>query len=212
MDRRWNNAGGEEKRLSPEPAPPRGDEDCRAICSLRRARQIWQYPARLMGKVGDKLRQARESSNLSIRDLSERTKIRTDHLQALEEGNYEVFSAPVYIRGFVRSCASALKLDSVEILADLDEELSGTERFADHPPLTPQSKGFLDWFMLQLSKINWRVALPLLVLALILAAGFFGYRTYKRYKSEDPLKDLGPGLYQGPVGGQTLPLPNRTNR
>lgn len=168
--------------------------------------------ASFMGNVGDKLRQARERSNLSIRDMSERTKIRSDHLEALEEGNYDVFSAPVYIRGFVRSYSSALKLDVPETLALLDEELAETERFSEHPKLTPESKGFVDFIMLQLSRVNWTVALPLLLLALLAVGGFLGYRVYERRRTEDPLKNLGPGLSQPKSTAETLPLPQPTNQ
>lgn len=164
-----------------------------------------------MGTLGEKLRDAREQSNRSIRDLSEQTKIRSDHLEALEEGHYEVFSAPVYIRGFVRSYAGALKLNVAEVLSELDDELGQTERFKEHPRLTDEKKGVLDFVMLQLSKINWTVALPLLLLGLLLMVAILGYRIYTNSKTNDPLKDLGPGMYQPPAAGETLPLPSSTN-
>ncbi|MGN6384770.1 MAG: helix-turn-helix domain-containing protein [Verrucomicrobiota bacterium] len=162
-----------------------------------------------MGTVGEKLRQAREREGLSIRDASDRTKIRSDHIEALEAGNYEVFSAPVYIRGFVRSYASHLKLNVEEMVAMLDRELSQTERFAEHPKLTGESKGILDFVMLQLSKINWTVAFPLILLAVILLVSVIGYRIYRKSQSENPLKDLGPGLYQPKPAGDKLPLPTK---
>src|SRR5688572_2027947 len=160
-----------------------------------------------MGTVGDKLREAREQSGRTIRDLSDQTKIRTDHLESLEEGRYEVFSAPVYIRGFVRSYAGALRLPVAEILAELDEELGQTERFKEHPRLTDEKKGVLDFVMLHLSRVNWTVALPLVVLALILLIGVLTYRIYTNSRTNDPLKDLGPGLYQPSNSGETLPIP-----
>ena len=164
-----------------------------------------------MGTVGEKLREAREGSSRTLRELSDQTKIRADHLEALEEGRYEVFSAPVYIRGFVRSYAGALKINVAEVLSDLDDELGKTERFSDHPPLTEQKKGVVDFLMLQLSKVNWTVALPLLLLALVLLVVVFGYRVYTHSRMVDPLKDLGPGLYQGQKSGETLPVPTSTN-
>jgi cytoskeletal protein RodZ len=165
-----------------------------------------------MGNVGDTLREARERSKRSIRELSDQTKIRSDHLEALESGNYDVFSAPVYIRGFVRSYAAALKLNVAETLAALDEELAQTERFKEHPRLGDESRGIVDVLMLQLSKINWTVALPLILLAMVLLVAVFSYRIYKHAQSTDPLKDLGPGLYQAPLSGETLPIPAVTNR
>ena len=165
-----------------------------------------------MGTLGEKLRQARERSGRTIRQMSDVTKIRTDHLEALESGNYNAFSAPIYIRGFVRSYAGALKLNVPDMLLELDEELGQTSRFKDPPPLTPQSKGVVDVAMLQLSKINWTVALPLLLLALLLVVAVFSYRFYKHSQAIDPLNALGPGLYQGQPAGETLPIPVSTNR
>jgi len=146
-----------------------------------------------------------------LREMSDQTKIRADHLEALEDGRYEVFSAPVYIRGFVRSYAGALKMNVAEILSALDDELGQTEQFAEHPRLTAEKKGALDFLMLQLSKVNWTVALPLLLLALILLVTIFGYRIYTHSKTVDPLKDLGPGLYKAPEKAETLPVPGTTN-
>ncbi|MGV3773321.1 MAG: helix-turn-helix domain-containing protein [Verrucomicrobiales bacterium] len=163
-----------------------------------------------MPTVAEQLRQAREKSGKTINEVSEITKIKTDHLRALEEGNYEVFSAPVYIRGFIRTYSNLLKLDTVQLLAELDEEMGKTGRFKEHPRFNPQSKNFVDFLMLQLSKVNWTVALPLIVVAIILLAAVFGYRFWKEQQSIDPLKGLGPGLYEGSTNrhsGEKLRVP-----
>ena len=149
-----------------------------------------------MPTVAEQLRQAREKTGKDINQISEITKIKTDHLRALEEGNYEVFSAPVYIRGFVRTYANILKLDTGSLLSQLDEELGKTGRFKEHPRFNPQSKSFVDFCMLQLSKVNWTVALPLIIAAIILLGSVMGYRYWKEQQSIDPLKGLGSGLYE----------------
>ena len=82
-----------------------------------------------MPTVAEQLRAAREAKQITIQQLAEMTKIRTDHLRALEEGNYDVFSAPIYIRGSVKNCAMTLKLEVPKIMADLDKELKGTANF-----------------------------------------------------------------------------------
>ena len=76
-----------------------------------------------MPTVAEQLRAGREAENLTIPQVAEATKIRTDHIRALEEGNFNMFSAPVYIRGFVRNYATQLKLDVPQIMAALDAEL-----------------------------------------------------------------------------------------
>src|SRR4029078_9286160 len=98
-----------------------------------------------MGTVGEKLRQARERSGRSIREMSDVTKIRSDHLEALESGKYIAFSAPIYIRGFVRSYAGALELNVRDPLGELDEELAQDSRFKEPPPLGGESKGMVDY-------------------------------------------------------------------
>src|SRR3982750_1169484 len=105
-----------------------------------------------MSTVAEKLRQAREAKNLTINQVADVTKIRTDHLRALEEGNFDVFSAPVYIRGFVRCYATLLKLEVPLIMAALEAELGQTKKFSEPPPLTDGPGGTVDFLMLQLPK------------------------------------------------------------
>src|ERR1700722_7028134 len=109
-----------------------------------------------MSTVAEQLRLAREAKNLTVYQVAEVTKIRTDHIRALEEGNFNTFSAPVYIRGFVRTYATLLKLDTPQIMTALDDELGRTEKFREPPPLTEQTGGALNFITLQLSKLNRR--------------------------------------------------------
>jgi cytoskeletal protein RodZ len=158
-----------------------------------------------MPTVGEQLRTARETQKLAIHQVADWTKIRSDHLRALEDGNYSVFSAPVYIRGFVRTYATLLKLDATVILQQLSQELAGSGQV--EPALVPPASGIVDDAMFQFSKYVRRLALPLAALFVILVALVIAYFGWIRYKNKDPLDGLGPGLYQAPSGGETLPLP-----
>jgi cytoskeletal protein RodZ len=162
-----------------------------------------------MSTVAEHLKHAREARRLSIEDVAEITKIRTDHLRALESGDYDVFSAPVYIRGFVRCCAMALKLDVPEVMATLDAELGRTTKFAEHPPLTERSRGVLDFIALQLSKINWAKAAIGLGILIVVGGIIAGAVAWRHYRTRDPLKGLKPATYKASPqkSGETLPLP-----
>ena len=162
-----------------------------------------------MSTVAEQFREAREAQQLTVHQVAEITKMRTDHVRALEEGNYNVFSAPVYIRGSVRTYAALLKLEVPKIMEALDGELSKTDKHHNHPPLTDQPCGAVDWVMFQLSRVNWRIALPALILAVVLVGGYWTVRLWQNHKTKDPLIDLGPGVYKAPArsGGETLPLP-----
>ncbi|MEK7676437.1 MAG: helix-turn-helix transcriptional regulator [Verrucomicrobiota bacterium] len=162
-----------------------------------------------MSTVAEQLRHAREAQHLTVHQVAELTKIRTDHIRALEEGNYDMFAATVYIRGFVRAYATLVKLDVAQLMTVLAAELAQTTKFREHPKLTKaQPHRWLDAFMLQLSSVNWRLVLLLLLLAVITAAGIWGYRTWHNNRTQDPLRQLGPGLYQPKqsTGGEVLPL------
>ena len=161
-----------------------------------------------MATVSEQLRQAREQQHLDIYQVAESTKIKTDHIRALESGNFDVFSAPVYIRGFIRTYATMLKLDVPRLLADLDNELGQNEKFRDPPPLSNSPRSPVDFMMLQLSRLNWRILFGIGagIVFLILAAAVI---RSKASKPADPLKGLTPGQHKSAPGkgGETLPLP-----
>jgi cytoskeletal protein RodZ len=160
----------------------------------------------VMSTVAEQLRQAREAQNLTEQHIVEITKIRTDHLRALEAGNYDVFSAPVYIRGFVRGYAKLLHLDVPQIMAALDAELAQTTKFSEPPPLAERPQGFVDLLTLQLSKVDWRKGLVGLGALIALVAVISVWIAWRHH---NPLKGLKPAVYHSTPGasGDTLPLP-----
>lgn len=158
--------------------------------------------------VAEQLRQARESQNLTLQQVAEITKIRTDHLRALEQGDFRTFAAPVYIRGFVRTYSNVLKLNVPEIMATLESELRQDSRFSETLPLEPP-RGLLDFIMLQLSKLDWKkslIGVAIILVAVILCSA---YLVIHHQRTNDPLKNLQPGIYHSTqhLSGETLPLP-----
>jgi cytoskeletal protein RodZ len=160
-----------------------------------------------MASVGEQLRAAREKQGLSIADVAERTKLRSDHVRALESGDYDVFAAPVYVRGFVRSYANLLKLDVPGLMAELEGELGLSHHLQQSTLLTKPAAGALDVVMLQLSKVKWGITFLVTGVALLLYLSVLGYRLWRTHQSADPLAQLGPGLYTGGSNsGDLLPL------
>jgi len=165
-----------------------------------------------MSVVADQLRQARQTQNLTVQQVAEVTKIRTDHLRALEEGHFEIFSAPVYVRGFVRSYSTLLKLDVPQIMRALDTELAETSRFREKPPGSEAQHGVLDFLMLQLSRVGLRKGLIGLGVLMVMVAIASGWLLWRHRRPTDPLSGLKAGLYQPTqhLSGETLPLPSPT--
>ncbi len=165
-----------------------------------------------MPTVAEQLREARESLQLDIQQVAEATKLKSDHVRALEAGDYSVFTAPVYLRGSLRTYARLLKLDSAQLVEQLDAELSGSGQGSEPVFAPPKSKGSVDSVMLLLSQVNWVVTGGTLVVILAAGLAYTSYRAWQKHRTADPLRRLGPGLYQPPAGGETLPLPTNTGR
>ena len=162
-----------------------------------------------MPTVAEQLRTAREARKLTIEQVADATKIRTDHLRALEEGNFERFPAQIYIRGSVKNYAAMLKLDTPRLLAALDAELKGTEKFSEPPPLVEERKNLLDQLALLAARLNWRfgfVGLAALAVVVVVAAGVFAWRHHHKTA---PAPSLPPAIYQPANSGDTLPLPKK---
>ncbi len=60
---------------------------------------------------GSELRQARERLGLSLRDITDRTKIRTATLHAIEGNDFDQLPPAIFTRGFLRTYAREVGLD-----------------------------------------------------------------------------------------------------
>jgi len=164
-----------------------------------------------MPTVGEQMRSARERARMTVHDLANALNMKADQVRAVEESRWAEFGAPVYIRGFVRTMSHHLKLDTVQLVAELEEELKLTEGFADAPSLLPRRKGPLDFIMLQLSRIRWTLVLPLLLGIAVVGAVLYGLRHTNKTATAARNQPIGSGLYLGRHAAGQLMLPLPTN-
>ena len=162
-----------------------------------------------MSTVAEQLRRALEASHLTVEQVADMTKIRTDHVRALEEGNFSVFSAPVYIRGSVKNYATRLKLDVPAIMAALDAELGRTENYSEPPALTEEANKPLDHITFLLAKLNLKMALAAAVVLGIILLVMLINSVLRHHKKSDSTTNLPPARYEPANPGNTLPLPKR---
>ena len=160
-----------------------------------------------MSTVAEQLRTAREAKQLTVQQVADATKIRTDHVRALEDGNFGAFSATVYIRGSVKIYAKFLKLEEAPLLSALDAELKGTEKFSEPPPLVEQKKTAVDYLILMLAKLNWKMGFAGIAAVVVVIIAGLAFLAVKHHKKSDPLANLPPAVYQPANSGDTLPLP-----
>lgn len=162
-----------------------------------------------MPTVGERLRGERERQKLTVHQVADGTNIKTDHVRALEDANWAVFSAPVYIRGFTRTYARFLRLDDKALVTELDAELGRTAEYSGPPSLVPNRRGPLDAIMLVLSRVRWRWVFPIFLGLAVLGVVAWSVQWWRNRPKSDPMAGLGSGLYQPRFtnSGAILPLP-----
>lgn len=78
-----------------------------------------------VANIGITLRSARIQRGLTIEQVAQDTRISARFLEALESESFNELPAPVYVRGFLRSYATYLRLEPQSLLEQLDPSLGG---------------------------------------------------------------------------------------
>ncbi len=92
-----------------------------------------QSPAFLPGRVGERLRAAREAQGRDLDEIATITRIPLRHLRAIETGDHADLPATPYSVGFVRTYAQAIGLEAGRLAQDFRAEL-GAAPVARHVP------------------------------------------------------------------------------
>lgn len=69
-----------------------------------------------MESIGEFFRQVRETKGLTVDEVASKTRIRSDFVKAIEDGNFAKLPDQVFARGFVRSYARSLGLDEEDAI------------------------------------------------------------------------------------------------
>ncbi|CUS97611.1 helix-turn-helix domain-containing protein [Candidatus Kryptobacter tengchongensis] len=73
--------------------------------------------------VAEILRQAREGRNLTLKDISKKTRISEKFLEKIENGVYD-FAPEPYVRAFIRSYARVVGLNPNEVIKEFENEIA----------------------------------------------------------------------------------------
>ncbi len=86
--------------------------------------------------LGPYLRREREERGISIREVSDQTRIRTFYLERIETGEYDRLPAIPIARGFVRAYATSIGVDSDSAARQFDREVAHRLEEAKEPALS----------------------------------------------------------------------------
>jgi cytoskeleton protein RodZ len=114
------------------------------------------------GGPGHRLRAVRESRHLSREDVAAQLRLDVRIIEALERDDYAALPSPVFVRGYLRNCATLLGVDATELLA----ESSALVR----PAISPRPRRRTARRSVRLPRIPWRAVGILLLIGMIGAA------------------------------------------
>ena len=95
-----------------------------------------------MPSLGEEFRAAREARKLSLADVAEQIHIRPIYLQCIEEENWPAISAPVYVRGFLRTYARFIGVNPEHAIERYNSTLAPSEPVP--PPATAYKSEVFD--------------------------------------------------------------------
>jgi cytoskeleton protein RodZ len=130
--------------------------------------------------LGEEFRSAREARSLSLSDVAERLHIRSVYLAAIEDEDWHVIGAPVYVRGFMRTYARFLGLDPEAAVARFTQAVpAGTPAATTpRPAANPGEKRGME-------RSSPSLAAIVSILVAVLVVAFVGYEFFQ-YRSGTP--------------------------
>src|ERR1700675_1937672 len=73
--------------------------------------------------IGEKLRLARETRGIALRDISEQTRISMRYLEAIESDDYRRLPGGIFNRSFIRAYAKSIGYDEQQAIDDYGRTL-----------------------------------------------------------------------------------------
>ena len=133
--------------------------------------------------VGSQLKRRRTLRGQSVEAVHQQTRIPKEYLEALEANHFEHFPATVYMRGFLRSYAEYLDLDSDALLASAENASPATPGPKHLRPLGDAQRGKPFWLPVSESTL-----IPVMLLGGLVLAGGLLWALKERQPSAQELR------------------------
>jgi cytoskeleton protein RodZ len=135
--------------------------------------------------LGARLRAAREARNLSLREVSDSTRITRRHLEAIEADDYKQLPGGIFNRSFVKAFARAVGYDEDEAVSLYQRVARESGESFDEVPTTRQASRIYTDDIPSRSPILTAL-LSLAILAIISLAAYAGLHYYRRTEKGAP--------------------------
>ena len=135
-------------------------------------------------KVGDVLKEERKKRKLSLEEIHQKTRVSLRYLQAIEEGQWDVFPAEVYRVGFLKDYAAYLKMDVEKVVQQYREDLQIASSKLTQPPTESADKPAL-----KNSKFSDYFTTATLIILVIFSAFYLRFY-FKRLAAKNVLQKI----------------------
>ena len=157
-----------------------------------------------MTTIGERLRKARQSKGLTLEDAAHDTRIHRTTIDCLEEDDYSGFASVAYAKGFLRTYADYLQVDTGEMMTALEE--GGNARFSDSELMDEMKKTIKKDRSFKLERTPRRLRrrshkpggapllLNFLILAVIAILGLFYFLGYNAASLDEARDEMAKGI------------------
>ena len=160
-----------------------------------------------LATFGEELKREREIRGISLKEISDATKISKRFLEAIERNDHKTLPAPVFTRGFVREYARYLGLNAEDVVNRYNFAAAGDDRIEKSihlerlttlpPPREVPKKGIPPVY----ARIDRNVYITLLIAAALIAI------TWWAIKHKGPNRDEAPPTETIAAATQPPPQP-----
>ena len=114
--------------------------------------------------LGTQFAAARLEKKLSVDDVAEQLKLPINYIHAIEEDNYAVLPAPVFVRGYLKQYAALVNLPEVEVIAQYHRQEPVKEHKLTPSDTIKQQVSLTDF---PIKMITYLVAVLMIVLLIV---------------------------------------------
>ncbi len=112
---------------------------------------------------GDRLQAARISIDLTIKDVANKMHLSTSILTSLEENSFEVITAPIFVKGYLRSYARIVNISESDIIDQYNQYYTDGD-----PPISSTSNATPE-INAGDARVKWATSLVILILLALLS-------------------------------------------
>jgi cytoskeletal protein RodZ len=163
------------------------------------------------GSLGAQLSRARLARGVSLREVSEQTRITMRHLEAIEADDYKALPGGIFNKSFVKSYARAVGFPEARAL-ELYERTSRERGFQSEEPATsPQRSRVYMGDTARSPLMTYGLSILIVgVLALVVYAGLHYYRRSEAEQAGGPAATPTPVAQQQAAAATPMPPPAAT--